>query len=145
MPVSEAVGRRRVPPVELVEGPAVARRAGDGGAPDPPGRSRPCAYPPSAAAPATIEACSSVSTPAPAATCATCAREVIEAERGRTRFAFEEIDIEGDDRLELEYGIRIPVVTIDGREAFEIEVRSGGVRGSGPCVTVRHAEPLVSL
>ena len=50
------------------------------------------------------------------------AREVIEAERGRTGFTFEEISVEGDDRLELEYGIRIPVVTIDGRETFEIEV-----------------------
>ena len=50
------------------------------------------------------------------------AREVIEAERCRAGFTFEEISVEGDDRLELEYGIRIPVVTIDGREAFDIEV-----------------------
>jgi len=50
------------------------------------------------------------------------AREVIEAERGGCGFTFEEISVEGDDGLELEYGIRIPVVTIDGREAFEIEV-----------------------
>jgi len=50
------------------------------------------------------------------------AREVIEAERSRSDFTFEEVSIEGDDRLELEYGIRIPVVTIDRREAFEIEV-----------------------
>ena len=41
---------------------------------------------------------------------------------GRADFTFEEISFEGNDRLELEYGIRIPVVTIDGREAFEIEV-----------------------
>jgi hypothetical protein len=53
------------------------------------------------------------------------AREVIEAERGRSDFMFEEVSVEGDDRLELEYGIRIPVVTIDGREAFEIEVDAG--------------------
>jgi glutaredoxin len=50
------------------------------------------------------------------------AREVIEVERGRSDFTFEEVSVEGDDRLELEYGIRIPVVTIDGRETFEIEV-----------------------
>ena len=50
------------------------------------------------------------------------AREVIEAERVRSDFTFEEISIEGDDGLELEYGVRIPVVTIDGRETFEIEV-----------------------
>jgi glutaredoxin len=50
------------------------------------------------------------------------AREVIEAEHGRTDFSFEEVSVQGDDRLELAYGIRIPVVTIDGHEAFEIEV-----------------------
>jgi glutaredoxin len=50
------------------------------------------------------------------------AREVIEAERSRSGFTFEEVSVEGNDRLELEYGIRIPVVTIDGRETFEIEV-----------------------
>jgi len=50
------------------------------------------------------------------------AREVIEAERERTAFDFDEVSIEGNDALELEYGIRIPVVTIDDEEAFEIEV-----------------------
>jgi glutaredoxin len=50
------------------------------------------------------------------------AREVIEVERVRAGFTFEEIDVEGDDALELRYGIRIPVVTIDGVERFEIEV-----------------------
>jgi glutaredoxin len=50
------------------------------------------------------------------------AREVLEAERARTPFELEEIDVEGDDALELEYGVRIPVVTIDGVEHFEVEV-----------------------
>lgn len=50
------------------------------------------------------------------------AREVILAELERTPFGFEEIDITGDDALELEYGIRIPVVLVDGRERFEIRV-----------------------
>ena len=50
------------------------------------------------------------------------AREVILLERARSPFVFEEVDIEGDDTLELEYGIRIPVVSIDGEERFEIEV-----------------------
>ncbi len=44
------------------------------------------------------------------------------AEGERTPFDLEEISIEGDDELELAYGIRIPVVEIDGREVFEIEV-----------------------
>jgi glutaredoxin len=50
------------------------------------------------------------------------AREVLAAERERTPFDLEEISIEGDDALELEYQIRIPVVEIDGREVFEVEV-----------------------
>ncbi|MEO8293526.1 MAG: glutaredoxin family protein [Actinomycetota bacterium] len=50
------------------------------------------------------------------------AREVLEAQRARTPFALEEVDISGDERLELEYGIRIPVVTVDGRERFEVDV-----------------------
>lgn len=50
------------------------------------------------------------------------AREVILAEGERTPFAFEEVDIEGDDALEMEYGIRIPVVLVDGQERFEISV-----------------------
>jgi glutaredoxin len=50
------------------------------------------------------------------------ARETILGQRERLAFEFEEIDIEGDDELELEYGIRIPVVEVDGEEAFEITV-----------------------
>ena len=47
------------------------------------------------------------------------------AERERTPFAYEEVDISGDDALELEYGIRIPVVLVDGEERFEIRVDPG--------------------
>ena len=50
------------------------------------------------------------------------AREVILRERERTPFAYHEVDITGDDVLELEYGIRIPVVLVDGQERFEISV-----------------------
>jgi glutaredoxin len=50
------------------------------------------------------------------------AREVILAERARASFDYEEVDVTGDDGLELEYGIRIPVVLVDGTEAFEIRV-----------------------
>lgn len=61
------------------------------------------------------------------------AREVILAERARTPFAFDEVDISGDDALELDYGIRIPVVVLDGSEAFEIRVEprafAAAVRG----------------
>ncbi len=50
------------------------------------------------------------------------ARAVILAERARTTFDFEEVDVETDDALELEYGIRIPVVAVDGIDRFEITV-----------------------
>ncbi|MFB3738539.1 MAG: glutaredoxin family protein [Candidatus Velamenicoccus archaeovorus] len=50
------------------------------------------------------------------------AREAILRERERTAFSFREVDISGDDALELAYGIRIPVVVVDGEELFEIRV-----------------------
>jgi glutaredoxin len=53
------------------------------------------------------------------------AREVLLSTRERTPFEFEEVDIERDDSLELEYGIRIPVVDVDGEERFEIEIDRG--------------------
>jgi glutaredoxin len=50
------------------------------------------------------------------------ARAVLEAQRARTPFDLREIDVETDDALELAYGIRVPVVLIDGHERFEIAV-----------------------
>jgi Glutaredoxin-like domain (DUF836) len=50
------------------------------------------------------------------------ARAVILAERERAPFSYREVDITGDDVLELEFGIRIPVVFVDGVERFEIRV-----------------------
>ena len=44
------------------------------------------------------------------------------AERTTTPFDLVEIDVAGDDELERAYGIRIPVVEIDGEERFEYEV-----------------------
>ena len=65
------------------------------------------------------------------------ARDVILAERSGTVFAFDEVDIGGDDALELQYGIRIPVVFVDGIERFEVVVDPAGfadavAAGSGP-------------
>jgi len=57
------------------------------------------------------------------------ARNVILAVRERRPFAFTEIDIETDDDLVREYGIRIPVVTVDGEERFEIAVDRGAFEG----------------
>jgi hypothetical protein len=47
---------------------------------------------------------------------------VILAERERSPFDFTEVNVETDDTLELEYGVRIPVVSIEGEERFEISV-----------------------
>jgi glutaredoxin len=50
------------------------------------------------------------------------AREVLERVRRRRPFALEERDIDRDDALLRAYLERIPVVTIDGVEAFELFV-----------------------
>jgi glutaredoxin len=50
------------------------------------------------------------------------ARDVIATVRASAPFAFEEVDIETDDALVREYGVRIPVVTVDGEELFEYRV-----------------------
>ena len=52
------------------------------------------------------------------------ARDVILAARARAWFDFDEVDITGNDALELEYGIRIPVVLIDGDELFELRINA---------------------
>jgi glutaredoxin len=50
------------------------------------------------------------------------AREVLERVRRRRPFVLEERDIDRDDVLLRAYLERIPVVTIDGVEAFELFV-----------------------
>jgi glutaredoxin len=50
------------------------------------------------------------------------AREVLMRVRSRHPFVFEEQDIEQDEALLRAYLERIPVVTIDGVEAFELFV-----------------------
>jgi glutaredoxin len=57
-------------------------------------------------------------------TCGLCdkARAALESVRARVPFTFDEVMIDGDDALEERYGLRVPVVEVDGREAFEYEV-----------------------
>jgi len=50
------------------------------------------------------------------------ARAVILAERQAAPFEFDEVSIDGDDRLEARYGLRVPVVEVGGVEAFEYAV-----------------------
>ena len=49
-------------------------------------------------------------------------------DREPAAFAWQERDIDSDDRLHLTYLERIPVVTIDGEEAFELFVSEGELR-----------------
>ena len=56
------------------------------------------------------------------------ARELILAERERTPFSYVEVDITGDHALEDEFGLRIPVVLVDGGEMFEISVEPHQLR-----------------
>jgi glutaredoxin len=56
------------------------------------------------------------------------ARRVIEGVRAEIPFALEEVDISGDDELEARYRERIPVVLVDGDEAFTYFVTPDGLR-----------------
>jgi glutaredoxin len=58
--------------------------------------------------------------------CGLCAEaaEVIASVARSRGFIYEEVSIEGDDALELEYGMRIPVVLVDGSEIAEYRVNA---------------------
>ncbi len=58
------------------------------------------------------------------------ARAVIERVRASTPFAFDEVDIETDDALVRDYGVRIPVVSVDGEELFESSVDAAALRSA---------------
>ena len=56
------------------------------------------------------------------------AREVLLRVREEEPFELVEVDITGDDELEGRYRERIPVVVIDGEEAFMFFVHPDGLR-----------------
>jgi glutaredoxin len=56
------------------------------------------------------------------------ARAILERVRADHPFALAEVDIETDDRLLRAYLERIPVVTIDGTEAFDLFVDEAELR-----------------
>jgi hypothetical protein len=64
------------------------------------------------------------------ARCGLCdeAREVILGLREEAAFDYEEISVEDDDVLEREYGLRVPVVLVDGVERFEVAVSAADLR-----------------
>jgi hypothetical protein len=57
-------------------------------------------------------------------TCGLCdkARAVVLAVRDGSPFEFDELFIDGDDGLERAYGLRVPVLEVNGEDAFEYEV-----------------------
>ncbi len=65
-----------------------------------------------------------------AAGCHLCAsaRRVLEQVRADVPFELEEIDIAGDPALEARYRERIPVVAVDGAEAFTYFVHPDALR-----------------
>jgi len=56
------------------------------------------------------------------------ARRVLAGVRAEVPFELEEVDITGDPELERAYRERIPVVAVDGEEAFTYFVHPDGLR-----------------
>ena len=56
------------------------------------------------------------------------ARAAIEEVKPEWGFEVEHVDVSLDPRLHREYGERIPVVDIDGEEAFELGVDAAALR-----------------
>ena len=63
-------------------------------------------------------------------TCGLCdqARDAILAVREVTPFEYEEVFVDGRDELERAYGVRVPVVLLDGEERFELHVDAAELR-----------------
>ncbi|HEY3107022.1 MAG TPA: glutaredoxin family protein [Gaiellaceae bacterium] len=65
-----------------------------------------------------------------AAGCHLCesARRILAQVQSEVPFELEEVDISGDEELETRYRERIPVVLVDGEEAFTYFVHPDGLR-----------------
>jgi glutaredoxin len=63
-------------------------------------------------------------------TCGLCdeAREAILSVRAEVPFGFEEVFVDGHDDLEGLYGLRVPVILVDGQERFELHVDPAELR-----------------
>ena len=55
------------------------------------------------------------------------ARQAVLAARREREFALEEVDVSLDPGLHARYAERIPVVEVDGEEAFELRVDARGL------------------
>ena len=56
------------------------------------------------------------------------ARAAVAEVREELPFDLEEVDVSADPRLNREYGERIPVLEVDGEEAFELGVDPASLR-----------------
>jgi len=56
------------------------------------------------------------------------AKAAVAEVRGEIPFDLEEVDVSVDPRLNRDYGERIPVVEVDGEEAFELGVDAAALR-----------------
>ena len=50
------------------------------------------------------------------------AERVLRAEQAATPFHLQLVDIDGDPELARRYGVRVPVVAVDGQDLFDYEV-----------------------
>lgn len=62
--------------------------------------------------------------------CGLCRRAEALVAREARRARVEHVDVDTDPRLVERYGVRVPVVEVDGVEVAELEVRPGVVRAS---------------
>ena len=62
------------------------------------------------------------------ARCGLCRRAEATVAREARRARITHVDIDTDERLIERYGVRVPVIVVDGREVAEFEVAGGTVR-----------------
>jgi thioredoxin-like negative regulator of GroEL len=62
--------------------------------------------------------------------CGLCRRAEAIVAREARRADVHHVDVDGDPELVAAYGVRVPVVTVDGREVAEFELAPGVVRAA---------------
>ncbi|MFA9432681.1 glutaredoxin family protein [Egicoccus sp. AB-alg2] len=64
------------------------------------------------------------------ASCGLCHRAEALVAREARRATIRHVDVDGDEDLVRRYGVRVPVVVVDGVEVAELEVAPGTVRAA---------------
>ena len=70
--------------------------------------------------------------------CGLCRRAEELVAREARGAAIAHVDVDGDPELQTRYGVRVPVVTVDGEEVAELEVAPGEVRAAVSRARRRH-------